>query len=518
MVDPLPAGALRWRCDPDSLPFESTDDVEPVVGVVGQTAAVEALRFGLECDARGQNIFVRGLVGTGRMTLVGRLLDELNPTCTSKQDRCYVHSFTHPDCPRLLSFPAGQARAFRRRLHELTEFIRTGLADTLNSEPIRVRREALLNREKEAIEKISKPFEAALKEAGLALVTVQVGEVTQPAIYPVYDGKPVAPEEYEDLHEEGKVTKKQLDAFLERSESYQRRLEEVSSRVREIHRTNSTAIRAVYEEMTRAILGELARSILSAFPGDTVKRYLQELIDDVAENQIVAPPNEAVESLRLYGVNIILEHEKGVSCPIVIENTPSLPNLLGQVERQWGAGGPEPSDYRMIRAGSLLRADGGYLVLDARDVLSEPGAWKVLIRTLRTGYLEIVPPEFGNLHWQPSLKPEPIPVQLRVILLGDAHTYYVLDAVDADFSHLFKVLADFDSVIERNTTSVEDYAGVLARIIKEESLLPMSRGAVAAIAEHGARIAEARGKLTARFSRIADIAREASFLAEKQGE
>jgi predicted ATP-dependent protease len=511
MLEPLPCTALRWRCDPEALPFETTAELEPVAGVIGQASAVDSLRFGLECDAPGQNIFIRGLTGTGRRTLVRRLLEEMKPCCNGKYDRCYVHNFAQPDRPRLITVPASTSRAFRRRVHELAEFIRDDLMGALDSDALKARREALEKREKTEIEAITQPFERDLRGASLALVTMQLGPVAHTTIFPVANGKPVPPEEFEQLRAQGKITEVEYDAFLERREAFQKRLEEVTQKIREVRRRHARSIHSIVEETARALLGDMAREILRDYPGDDVRHFLSEVVDDVAENRLGG--DEGGDPVEVYGVNIVLEHEEDHVCPIVVESSPTMLNLLGTVDREWGPRGTVRSDYRMIRAGSLLRADGGYLILDVRETLTEPGAWRVLLRTLKNGSLEIVPPEVSFALVTTALKPEPIPVKIRVILLGDGYVYYMLDTYDADFSHLFKVLADFDDEIAREPEGVRQYAGVLARIARDESLLPFHKSAVAAIIEHGARIAARRGKLTARFSRVADIAREAAFLA-----
>jgi len=516
MKSPLPAEALRWRLDPTSFAFHTTDEVDPVPGVVGQSSAVEALRFGLECNAPGQNVFIRGLTGTGRMTLVSRLLEELKPVCDVKFDRCYVHNFKQPECPRLITLPAGKGRTFRRRVHDFAEYIRDGLRETVNAEAIKARRESLERRTNTEVEKLTGPFEKDLKENDLALVSIQMGPVNQPAIFPVVDGKPVPPEEFEQLEGQGQVTEERVQKYRDDVKTFGKRLEELSEKVRGLRRKGMQAVHAIIEETVRAALGEMAREILAEFGGDDVRRFLSETIDDVADTRITGNPENLADPMDLYGVNLLHEHEPNGECPIVIEGTPTLANLLGTVDREWTARGPSAADYRNIRAGSLLRADGGYLILDVRDVLTEPGAWKVLMRTLRNSKLEIVPPELVSPFFAMTLKPEPIPVKLKVVLLGESDLYYMLDNYDPDFGHLFKVLADFDTVIERSEEGVRHYAGVLTRIIKEEELLPFDSGAVAELVEHGARVAARRGKLTARFARIADIAREASFLAAKR--
>lgn len=515
MLEPLPCTALRWRCDPESLPFETTADVDPVAGVIGQASAVDSLRFGLECDAPGQNIFIRGLTGTGRRTLVRRLLEEMKPCCDAKFDRCYVHHFAQPDRPRLITVPAGTARGFRRRVHELAEFIRDDLMNALDGEALKARRESLEKREKTELDLVTQPFERDLRAASLALVTLQLGPVAQTTIFPVAGGKPVPPEEYDQLRADGKISDADHKAFLDRREAFQKRLDEVTQRIREIRRRHARSIHSIVEETARALLGDMAREILKEYPGEDVRRFLSEVVDDVAENRLGSEGGE--DPVDLYSVNIVLEHEQDAACPIIVEGNPTLLNLLGTVDREWGPRGTTRSDYRMIRPGSLLRADGGYLILDAREVLTEPGAWRALLRTLKNRQLEIVPPEAAFALVTTAVKPEPIPVQIRVILLGDAQIYYMLDTFDPDFSQLFKVLADFDDEIAREPEGTRQYAGVLARLARDESLLPFHKGGVAAIIEHGARIAARRGKLTARFSRVADIAREAAFLAEHAG-
>ena len=217
-----------------------------------------------------------------------------------------------------------------------------------------------------------------------------------------------------------------------------------------------------------------------------------------------------------YGVNILLEQPPDECCPIVIERSPTLANLLGTIEAHWSPSGASSSDYRSIRSGSVLRADGGYLILDAGDVLAEPGAWRILMRTLRSRCLEIVPQELSQPLAQVALKPDAIPIDIRVILVGDAGIYHQLESLDRDFAEQFKVLADFDTEVDRNLNGVKQYAGVLARIARDEGLPHFDAGAVASLAEHGARIASRGGKLTARFGRIADIAREAAFLTTKR--
>ncbi|MCK4342052.1 MAG: AAA family ATPase [Phycisphaerae bacterium] len=515
-VEPLRPAELRWRCDPARLPFESTAEVDPILGVVGQDDAVEALRFGLETQAAGQNVFVRGLSGTGRMTMLKRLLDEIQPSCPLARDHCYVHNFTQPDRPRLITLPRGQGRAFRRRMDELADFIRDDLGGAISSERIKTRRTALDRAAEHQLEAIMKPFNEALAAAGLTLVTVQAGPVTRTAIFPFIEGKPIPAEEFEQMHARGQITDEQFAALQDSRKQFEGQLGEISEQVSEIRHKHEQAVRDLLEKDARWLLGELTERIEQDLPEPSVHTFLDEVVEDVVTYRLQSLGEEDDFSWT-YRVNVVLEHKADTGCPIILENTPTVRNLLGTIDYDYSPGGEPSASHMGIRAGSLLQADGGYLVMEARDVLTEPGAWKVLVRALRTGRLEIVPPELA-FPWQiPSLKPEPIDIEVKVILLGDSEIYYVLDAHDADFPQLFKVLADFDTTIPRDEHGVNQYAGVLARIAQEEKLLPFNQAAVMGLVEHGARIAAQRGKLSTRFGRLADFAREAAFIANKQG-
>ncbi len=513
---PLPVEALRWYCDPEMLTFDSTADVEPARGVVGQDSAVEALRFGLEINAPGQNIFVRGLSGTGRLTLVHRLLEEIQPTGQAPKDRCYVHNFSQPECPRLITLAAGEGQHFRRRVDRLVDFIRDDLGAALSSQGIKARRSALTETMQKDLEDVVGPFEKALRSAGLTLVSVEAGPVVQTVIFPMIKDKAIPPEEFDQLHARGVVADAEYKAMRESYTKFEPQLAEINDRANQIRQVHDEAVGGIVDESARLVLDKMVRDIQEAFPQPAAQTFLSELVDDVVEHQL-GQIDDDTEFTRQYRVNVVLEHKSDDTSPIIIENAPTMRNLLGTVDLDSGGEeGVRPS-HMGLRAGSLLRADGGYLIVEDRDVVSEPDAWKVLMRVLRTGVVEITPPELALPGWTPSLKPEPIEVNLKVVMLGDPETHAVLDANDPHFPQLFKVLADFDTTIPRDKAGVSHYASVIARIVREEQLSPFTRDAVGRLVEHGARIAATSGKLSARFGRVADIAREAAFIAGRDG-
>jgi ATP-dependent Lon protease len=514
---PLPAESLRWRCDPERFPFETTEEIEAQGGVIGQDDAVEALRFGMEISAPGQNIFVRGLTGTGRSTLVRRLLETITPSCPLPADRAYVNNFAQPDRPRLVTLPRGTAESFRRRLDGFISFIEEEFAQGLNSDVVKGRGTEIERRSAERVKEATRPFETELREADLTMVTIQVGPVTRQIIAPVIDGKPAPPERVERLRAEGKLSDEEIEAIGKKIEGFTERLHEVGDRMQEIQMGRAEALHDLLQEEARALLEGAVAGIRKAFSGDDVRTFLDEVIEDMLTRRL-GELREGTAFTELYRVNVVLTHREDDPCPAIVEHAPSVPSLMGTIDRTLQMDDRAFAPQMMIRSGSLLRSDGGFLVLEGRDVLTEPGAWKALVRTLRTGRIELVPPELP-IPWQiPALKPEPIPVDLKVVMLGDARLYYLLDALDPDFRDHFKVLADFDDVIPRDDEGLGYYASVLARIAKEGALMPFGRDAVARLCEHGARIAAREGKLTARFGRLADLAREAAYLADRAAE
>jgi len=508
---------LRWQVNEENLKFTSTREVKPAAGVVGQPIALEALKFGLECQAPGQNVYVRGITGTGRMTMIHSLLDELDLRPWHQLDRCYVHNFKHPDQPRLITLPAGEAVSFRQAMKQLSDFIDYKLEGFLSAAPLKARREAIRQQAQNKLKQITKPFEEDLKKAGMALVNVQSGPAMQTVICPVVDNESIMPDQYALMHQEGKVSDEDFAVFEKRFEEYSQQIQEISEQASAIYQKGLASTGRVNEDELVRVLIHLTRNLRTDLNDDNVNQYLDEVIADILEYRLKeTPPRQLPPASVVYGVNVIGSCEGESPCPVVIENSPTVSNLFGSIEYDW-VNGNAVSDYRGIRAGSIVHADGGYLVLDALDVLREPDSWRSLMRALRTEQVDIVPADSIFPFNKHSLNPQSIGINLRVILLGSHSLYYQLDQLDTDFSDLFKVLVDFDTEIERNDRSVEQYAGVIARLVRDEGLRHFERSAIAALAEHGARIASRKGKITARFGRIADIAREASYLAEKAG-
>ena len=342
-----------------------------------------------------------------------------------------------------------------------------------------------------------------------------MGSIVQSAIVPRFDGKPVSEDEFEQLRSTGRITKEEFSRIRDTIERYQSRLIEITAKVNEVRATLSNEAGGLWREEASSILRRLTEPIARDHDGPEVKSFLDDIVSDVVHRRRRALEKEA-DFTRLYRVNVILGHESGDSCSIVVETTPTLANLLGTIDHTMMRGEAAFTDHLLVRSGSLLRADGGYLIVEARDLLREPGAggcWcgpcgrgccKLFLR--RRSFPGGDRREAGTHRRQRQGR-----------AAGRLEIYYLLDEYDPDFPDLFKVLADFDAFVARDERGINDYARVLARIGSEERLPPFDRTAVAALVEHGARIAARPGMLTTRFGRLADIAREAAFVAAKVG-
>jgi len=511
----LACDKIRWRCDADQLGFDTTAAVEPVDVIIGQDDALEALNFAIECQAYGQNVFVRGLSGTGRMSMVSKILHDLKPQMSEKTEHCYVANFNQPDRPELISLPAGQGQQFKRMMEQLSAYFAEELGKSMESEDLLHQRNQAEESLQADIKALTDPFEKELKEQQMAMVQVNTPQGQQTIIAPVLNGEVLNPQVWQQKVAAGEIDEEQQKQLLETQQTYSKKLEDLGRKINDIRNAGMADITALMEQHVSGLVDAQINQLSKPFKSVQVHAFLAAVKNDLID-QFFKPKKQKIDPTERYAVNLLMAQDENKNCPVIIERVPSMQNLLGSIESKWSENGPVMADHMSIVGGSLLRADGGYLVLDARELLSEKGAWKTLIRTLKNELLEIVPAELKWPFGQPSLKPEPIPVNIRVILIGDAGLYYFLDNQDPDFPELFKVLADFDSVIERNQEGFSSYARVIAKIIKEDGLLPFEDTAVARLIEHGARICSQQDKLTARFSRVADLAREGSYLANKE--
>ncbi len=524
---------LSWSGPPEGLISGTTATVSAQSEIIGQERAVKAIDRGLAMRSHGYNIFASGINGTGRTVTVTRLLDEFNVGGPIPADQCYVHNFKNVDQPRLISVPAGQGLIFRNQISDLIDSLKKKIPAIFESEEFQAARNEIVNRHMGAQKALFKNFESKVTAQNFMMVQVQVGPFTRPDLAPVIVGNPMKIEQLEALVEEGKFSADELTKLKNTYKDLSQEMEKIFKAARDIDKTIQEDLEKLGKEWVEPLLKDLLTPIREQRQEDSAKTYLDEIETDIMlhlerfrPRLVTAPGQEAAgtpvllppdpSQLRNYEVNVLIDNSETTKPPVVIETTPTFRNLFGTIERVIDQQGVWYSDYRHIKAGSLLKANGGYLVINSRDLLMEPGGWQTLKRSLRNHVTEIQTEPFSFI-FNSALKPQSIPIDLKVIMIGDPEIYDLLHWYDEDFRKIFKIKADFDSTMSNNDVNVQKLVGFLARIIQDEGMLPADPSAVEAVAKLAVRWAGRKKKITAQFERIADLVREADHVARNAG-
>jgi lon-related putative ATP-dependent protease len=516
MARELAAHELRWRCPKEWLPADSTAKIAPSQGIIGQARAVRALEFGLSVQSLGFNVFVTGLTGTGRMTAIELHLRPLAGEGEPPDDLLFVFNFARPEQPRLLRLAAGRGVVLRDRLDRLLRDISKALPGMFEGEEFQQRLEFALEDLKTKQQELIKGLERKVRAAGFTLVQVQVGSVTRPEILPLVEERPVTLEKLQSLAEEGKFDRQKAtvieQAHGKLSEELQRVFHEVMTMREEMVSRAEELRRATVEPLLKQALSHVARAVKDP----RVSEYLDELLRDTLEHLELFGAHDGGEEgdpLLRYRVNVVVDNGNTKGRPIIIETEPSYNNLFGTIEARLGQNLQSTSDHMRIRAGSLLRANGGFLVVNAFDAVSEAGVWPALKRALRYRRVVIRPRDILFAISGQALQPEPVEMDVKIVMIGDRALYDLLHDADEEFRKIFKVLADFDSEMPSGREQVQEFLSLMAKIVRDEKLPHVDRGGMAALVEEGVRLARNRRRISARFSDVADILREAAFLA-----
>lgn len=524
-VSELTEDLLYHRCDPESIPFDSTDEVSPLDRLIGQPRAVAALHFGIGIQKRGYNVFALGGQGMGKYSLIRNILDRHAESEPTPEDLCYVYNFKEQHKPRLLSMAAGKGLELVEGMKNLEYDIRHGLRTTFESEDYQNRLHSIEEELKEKQQEIFEALQRKAKEYNIAPLRTPAGLV----FAPVKDGEVVPPDELK------KYSKEERQELEEKAVDLRKEAQRLFKKMPQLQREIKEKQKEFNKEVIEYTISPLLQDLREKFHNnDNVLEYLKAVEKDIIENvhlflqderqqaqQQAAMPADRKsgksQALRRYKVNQIIDHNGSKGAPVVHEENPNYHNLFGRVEHM-AQMGTLLTDFTMIRSGALHRANGGYLVLDALKVLMEPFAWESLKRILRSGKLKIE--SLGqrySLISTVSLEPEPLPLKVKLVLTGSPMLYYLLKNHDPEFGELFKVAADFAYVIDRDSKSQEDYSRMIATTVKKEELLPFSRDAVARVIEHSSRLAGDSDKLSMHMEGLADLLREADFWASQNG-
>jgi lon-related putative ATP-dependent protease len=520
----VPAEKLRRRCDPAGLPFKSTEEVAPLQGTVGQERAVNAIEFGVEIDSGGFNVFISGPPGSGRSTTAHSYLEHAARGQAVPYDWVYVHNFSDPYHPRAIRLPAGDGCRLSRGMEEMVESARREIPRAFESEDYERRRNDILTQLHQHQQSLYSRIQEAAKAQGFSIEMAPSGILTIPLV----DDHPLSTEEYENLPQE---TKADLER---RGEGLRDQLEQALHEGRQLEKESAEKLRQLEREVALFAVGHLfdeLRESYSQYPGLT--EYLKEVQDDIPEHlddfrsnqpQDALPPalaelqgSSREDHLSRYKVNVFVDNSDTRGAPVVQEPNPTYYNLMGRLEYQ-ARFGAMTTDFRQIKAGALQRANGGYLLLDALDVLTSPLAWDALKKALETGQarIENIGDQYSPIP-AATLRPEPIPLRCKVVMVGNPEIYYLLYHLDEDFRKLFKVKADFGPDMERTEPHILRYAGFISRQVRERGLRHFDRTGIARLVDYGSRLVEDQNRLTTRLADVADMVVEASYWAGKNG-
>lgn len=513
----LKPSQLRWQCDPKLLRFQNLKEVSSCEWIIGQPRAIDAIKLGLNVKYPGYNIFITGPVGTGRTTAITKLLDDLKVKGALK-DLLYVNNFKNPDMPKLIELPGGQGSKFKEAVGKLMRGLKTNIPDVFDSEEYQKRKQRIVEKYGNQHRVLLKDFEKEVEEQGLKLTTIQMGPYVRPAIVPIIDGKPTSLEEAENLIKQSKLTEEAYQKIIDKIRALEVDMAKIYSQIKEIQEAANDELEKLNEWMVKPVVANLIEDIKRKFPGDKIATYLDEVLNAIMSNlEQFLKKETKVEDFREYSVNVVVDNSETKDVPIIFETNPNYKNLFGTIERQAVMPGVITSDFANIKAGSLLRANGGYLIVNAFDALIEPGVWPALKRTLRNGVIDIQVFDPFYVFTTSALKPEPITIDVKVIMIGNQWLYYLLLHQDEDFKKIFKVKADFDTVMDKSARNINEYASFVKSICNSESLLPFSKNAIAEIVEYSVRVAGRKNKLSTRFNIIADTIRESDYWARQAG-
>jgi ATP-dependent Lon protease len=525
----VPIENLRWRLDPASLSFDTTDELQALTDIIGQDRGVAAFRFGIQVEKPGYNVFVTGAAGSGRMATVRKLLSEMSQKDRVPEDLCFVRNFRDPETPLLLRFPGGQGGAFKKDIKFLVDSLKKEIPQIFESqEYIGAKKEITQAYEKKA-GSFFKNLEKKVKENGFAIVELQQGQFKRPQVMPVLEQGPVPMEQVEAMAEQGRFPQEKFEKMKETYDSLRKEVDQVFIDLRDLQREVTQKVEQMDRDTFMKIATDLTSRIKGAYKAKKVHQYIYDLLNEMADNLQIFSPPQPVQSpipgmppmvadgdrFQPYGVNLLVDNSQQTGPPIVIEEYPTYRNIFGSIERVVDRGGVWRTDYSMIKAGSLLRANGGFLVVNLKDAAVEPGVWQALKRALKSKKLEIQTFDPMYFYTSTGLKPEPVDLDLKVVLIGDAYLYHFLLQQDEDLKKIFKVRADFDTTMAKNEETIQKFAEFIKMIADEEKIKPLDRTAVAALVEHAVRMAGRQEKISTAFPAITDVVREAEYWANE---
>ncbi len=513
------AERLRWTCDPDQLQFETTDDLYELEGTIGQERALRAIDFSLGMTEAGFNLYISGEAGTGRTSSIMNLLKTRAKDEPTPHDWCYVYNFKSPDNPMALALKAGMGCELEKDMQELLILVRSDIPKALESKEYEGNKSAIIQENQERNNALFSALEKEAQEKGFSLQRTVTGLV----MVPQKEGRNFTQEEYDALPAD---EQERLDAI---GTELKGKLADVIGQIRDNEKAVKEALAQLDRNLGLSAVGHYIVPLKEKYSEfGRVIEYLEMVQEDILlnlEDFKGTPQQPSIPGLKLpvqtpsferYVVNLLVDNCGKMGAPVVFEANPTYNNLFGRIDHVMQMGGVATTNFTLIKAGSLHKANGGYLVVNARDVLLSPFSWDALKRCIRNSEIKIEDVlEQYRIITMVSLKPEPVTLQAKIIMIGSPMIYYLLYYLEPDYRKFFKVKADFDSKVARTPEVLKDYALFVSTHCRKEQLLPFDKSAVAGILECSARMVEDQEKFSTQFMEVADLIREADYWARK---
>jgi ATP-dependent Lon protease len=522
---------LRWRLDPDTLPFTTTDELEPLKTTIGQDRGVEAFRFGMGMNKQGYNVFVTGVANSGRMATVKKLLEEISKKDgKAPDDLCYVNNFKNTEAPILLHLKAGMGRKFRKDVRDFVDTLKKQVPQLFESQDYLNRKKEIMAAYENKGKSFFKDLDKKVREEGFALVDIQIGQIKRPEVMPLIDGNPTHIDQIEGMVEKGRFPKEEFDVLKEKQKKLREEIDQIFLELRDLQKEVQETIEKMDRLMFMKMSTDLAAPIKEKYQHKEVDKYLTDMLEDMADNmQIFASQTQQAipglpfvmpegDAFQPYQVNLLVDNAEQKGPPVMVETYPTYRNLFGSIERIVDRSGMWRTDFSKIKAGSFIKANGGYLVLNLLDSLIEPGVWPALKRALKTKKMEIQTYDPFYLFTTTGLKPEPIDMDIKVVVVSDEYLYYLLQYYDEDVKKIFKVRADFDTSMNKNDQSIRQFAEFIKRKTEEDKLKPLDRAAIAMLVEEAVRMTGRQEKISTSFPVLTDLVREADYWAGEDGQ
>ncbi|MDX9789649.1 MAG: AAA family ATPase [Candidatus Kapabacteria bacterium] len=521
---------LRWNCPENIFKFQSTAELEPLNKVVGQQRAIEAIKMGCELKAKGYNIFVTGLSGTGRTSTVKQIVENISTTSPVTYDYCYVNNFDNADYPKLLRLSRGKGRELAKAMDDVIGFLRGRLPKLFEEEPYQLSRKKIIDEYQAREREVLNEFDKKIKPLGFIRGQLENEQgFVQPEVFPLIDNEAVSIDSLDELVEQGKLTRKRQ---IELKEIWKTLHDEVF----DLSRIGMKLIQEFRKELlnndklsAEVVVNSTMQEFLKNFEHDDILDYLEKVKLHILDNlNIFVPATSPVPSLAdinskdvnsdffdVFKVNVLLDNSDSDKTPVIIETTPTYNNLFGTIEKTYDQRGFWKTDFTKIKSGSILRADQGFLIVNAIDLFAETGVWNALKRVLLYDKLEIQTYDSYFQISQSGLKPEPIQINVKVIIIGGQTLYKWLYQYEKEFKKIFKINAQFDYESPRSEEMLQNYAKFIAKISNEENLIHCSPSGVAAVIEWAVEQAGSQNKLILKFSDVSDLLRESSYYSKE---